>query len=94
MRKDIADIIKDSRFFKRFGYKTHWISGSSTVVYPISIWTERKEAEIQLEWDLRGAHMAVKPLLKEISNCGYKVERWHIRKSDGSCPHTLNIYYE
>lgn len=35
----IYSIIEKSKFIKKYIYPNHWISGSSTMVYPISIFT-------------------------------------------------------
>lgn len=88
----IVDIIEASVFFKTFGRKMHWISGCSTVVYPISHWKEDRMVEIQLDWQHQGIISSVRSLVKSLKkdypNAHYRFCKW-----DGSCPDTMRIYY-
>lgn len=91
---EICVDIHKSKFYEKFVYKHTWTSGCSTIVYPISVWDNRKEIEIQLDDEnYRGRTNCIKALMKRLS-AKYKIKSWHIWKSDGSCPSTLNIYYE
>lgn len=89
----VADTIENSKFYKRYGAKTGWTSGSSTYVYPITNWCPNKEIEIQLLSDLRGIHNSVKPLIRELSK-HIKITDHYIVKNDGSCPNVYRICYE
>lgn len=90
--KTICDIIEESEFFRKFGRKTHWISGGSTVVYPITNYVPNREVEIQLDWQHRGIISSVKSLVKTLKkdypNAHYRFCKW-----DGSCPDEMIIFY-
>jgi len=89
----VLEAIIDSNFYKKFAYKHPWLSGSSTYVYPISIWDDRKEIVIQLDGGhYRGRKQSIDAIMKKVNKIlPYKY--WYIRKSDGSCPSTLNIFF-
>ena len=85
--------IKQTKFYEKFVYHHHWISGSLTVVYPIQIWDDRQELEFQLnDRNWRGRIQCINALIKSI-NEQHPVKNWYVRKSDGSCPSTLNIFF-
>ena len=65
--KKVVELIKESNFFKKFGYPYHWISGSSTVVYPITDWVEDREIVIQLDsCNYRGRTNSAKALITQV----------------------------
>lgn len=89
----IAACVKESDFFKKFGYRGTWISGSSTTVHPIQVWTNRKEVEIQLtsqRW--RGQTQSLKSLIRKLEKA-FSIKSWHLDKGDGSCPASVSIFY-
>ena len=92
---EVVKLIEDSKFFKTFGYKGHWLSGSSTVVYPITDWVEDREIVIQLDSTVyRGRSNSAKALIGKIEKI-LKIRYWGFGNYDGSCPPTLYIrFYE
>ena len=90
----VVDIIKNGNFFKKFGFKSHWISGSSTVVYPITDWVPSREIVIQLDSTVyRGRTQSAKALINQINEI-MDVKYWCYGHNDGSCPPTLNMYFK
>ena len=93
----ITDIVKDSSFFRKYGYKGRWTSGCQTTVYPISHWVESRKIVIQL--DSRTAvnwwKRALGRLAGEIaSSLGRgSVTDYYIDRKDGSCPPVAVITY-
>ena len=87
-------IIENSNLFKNHGYDRHWISGSSTVVYPIAVWHPSKEIVIQMDRDkYRGRTQATRKLIKDLTEV-IPIKGWHYNPNDGSCPPELTIWYE
>ena len=91
-----VEVIKNSNLFKNHAWKSHWISGSSTVVYPITVWHPNKEIVIQMDREkYRGRTRAIQKLVKELSGIpSFEVTDWHYTKNDGSCPPELYIWYK
>ena len=89
----VAQIIKLSNFYKRYGKKNRWISGSSTVVYPITNWRPNNEIEVQLLGNLQGIHLSANALAKEMSHY-INIKDHYLVKSDGSCPNVYRFVYE
>ena len=89
--EEIGNKVAESDFFKKHGYKSHWISGSTTEVYPIRVWIENNCIEIQLGCNnLRGIKRALDKLVKSLSD----VREYYICKYDGSCPDVARIYFK
>ena len=94
----IADI-KTTKFYKKWIYPYHWMSGSSTIVYPIQIWEGRKELEIQLglanDCSKRGREKAIQSLMTFINKYyGETIKYWYVSDNHGDCPDTLNIFFK
>lgn len=94
----IADI-KTTKFYKKWIYPYHWMSGSSTYVYPIQIWEGRKELEIQLglanDCSKRGREKAIQSLMTFINKrYGESIKYWYVGNNHGDCPDTLNIFFK
>jgi len=97
--EQIANIIENSIFYKKHIFDFHWTSGSSTIVYPIQIWSDTREIELQLERDtLRGRWKnSLEKLISEINNKlgnnTIKEEYLISMNEDRSCPPTASIFY-
>lgn len=88
----IGDVVERSEFFQKYGYKSHWTSGSSTLVYPITINMVDMCIEIQLGCDtLRGVKKALDKLVRQIGE--ELVSKHYVCKYDGSCPNVAKIYF-
>jgi hypothetical protein len=88
----IGDVVERSEFFQKYGYKGHWTSGSSTLVYPITVNMVDMSIVIQLGCNtLRGVKKALDKLVREIGEA--LVSKHYICKYDGSCPNAAKIYF-
>ena len=47
--KALVELIQNSVFFQKYGYKNTWLSGSSTTVHPIENYITGKRITIQLD---------------------------------------------
>jgi hypothetical protein len=91
---EIMKLIENSNFFKKFGYKSHWLSGSSTVVYPITDWVPSREIVIQLDSNVyRGRTQSAHALIKSVEKI-MPIKYWGYGQYDGSCPPTLYMYFK
>lgn len=87
---EVANKIAKSDFFKKHGNRQHWVSGSSTIVYPITIWKDDNCIEIQVK-NMHGIKAALDKLVNEF---GEQVRTHYICKYDGSCPNVAKIYFK
>ena len=91
--KQIGDKVLESEFFQKYAYKGHWTSGSSTLVYPLTINMVDMSIVIQLGCDtLRGIKQALDKLVKQIGES--LVSKHYVCKYDGSCPNAAKIYFK
>lgn len=90
----VATIIENSNFFKKYGRKFGWTSGSSTYVYPITNWEPSRQIEIQLNGERRwGIISSMNALVKKLKE-HIDIEDAYICYEDGSCPDHLRICYK
>lgn len=71
---------------KKYMYKHTWLSGSSTTVYPITIWDDLKEIVIQ--WDSR-KNIFNKFIQRMVDESEGLVRLGYFNKKDGTCPATI-----
>lgn len=90
--KCLLDAVKSS---KRIGARIRtdsWVSGSSTIVTPITIWGMPVH-EIKVQLKVNGAkHFPLKSAQKIADEFSGLVSRISLNKNDGSCPAELIIY--
>lgn len=88
MIKQIIDNIITDKVFGKYIYKHNYLSGCSTKVYPITIWS--KDIEIQLNTDKNIFNKFIKRIVDkyDILTDGY------FCKSDGSCPSYIKLIYK
>ena len=100
---DLFSSIKKSKFCKRYLYDKHWISGSSTIVYPISyFWDTRNgciDCTIQINDDkfrsLKIVKKVFEELIEHLKNNGVVILMSYVSSYyDGSCPRTAFIKIE
>ena len=74
---------------QKYLYKHTWLSGCSTMVYPISI----SERDITVQWssDKKIFDRFIQKIVKENSDLLSGGSFW---KSDGSCPSTITFYFK
>ena len=83
----IKTIITTDRLLKKHLYKDIWLSGSSTMVYPITIWKHR--VDIQLDTSKNVFTKCIERIVnanKDLFKCGI------FSKNDGSCPSELIFF--
>ena len=90
----IADTIRNSDFYKPHAYKGNWISGSYTIVHPITIFGESNSREIAIyiqmdRKETKNRYGRFRRLLSEL-RARYPRMEGMFCKLDGSCPD----YYE
>ena len=79
-RYDLIERIKDNPFVKKHLYPHSWISGSTTEVYPIMLWTDL----VDIQWNSdRPCNKWIKAFAEKHSDM---IEYGYFDKSDGSCP--------
>lgn len=90
----LIEKIEESKFFNKYGYKGHWISGSSTIVYPITHWIPSREIEIQIDplVSHNGMTNSFKAMFNKLKD-EFGLKEWFFVKNDGSCPEEYRIYY-
>lgn len=89
---EIVNIIKNDPAFIKHGRHDTWISGSSTVVYPISIWTESKEIIIQWgKLDKRVIYPFMSRIIRASEGFITDADLW---ETDGSCPSRITFYFD
>jgi len=82
-------LVNDKAVVKHL-WKHHWISGSSTVVYPVE--TDLVSYEVNLQWDSSNLNTAkwLMTRMLRYSNVTYV----HFQRSDGSCPSEVTIRFK
>lgn len=84
--KNVCDFIKNDKVIAKYIYKGTWLSGSSTIVYPITVW--KNDIHIQLEHNARSNYF--KGFIKRIKKT-FGLTAIFV-KSDGSCADIIYIY--
>lgn len=86
----LIDAIKSNKRIDARIYKDSWVSGSSTIVTPITIWgMPVREVRVQLK---DAKHFPLKTAKKIADEFSGIVSRISLVKNDGSCPAELVIY--
>ena len=86
----LIDAIKSNKRIDARIYKDSWVSGSSTIVTPITIWgMPVREVRVQLK---DAKHFPLKSAQKIADEFSGIVSRIALVKNDGSCPAELVIY--
>lgn len=86
--KEILKIIESDNLIKKYLYKDHWMSGSSTVVYPITVY--RATIEIQLLTYKNVFNKCIDRIVKASEGL---LSDGLFSKGDGSCPPKLIFYF-
>lgn len=79
--------IKQDKLLQKYLYKYTWLSGSSTIVYPIMLYDNKIWSEITLQLDT-DKNVFNKLIERYINNFNF-IEKIIFCKSDGSCPSRL-----
>ena len=80
--------LKKETMVKKNLYEHTWLSGSSTTVYPISVWHESfPTSEVELQW--KSDKRCDKFINKMVEKHKEIIKEGYFWKSDGSCPSTI-----
>ena len=91
MVRKFVEELKAEEMVKKHLYKFTWLSGSSTTVYPISIYYESfPTSAVVLQWD--SDERCTKFINKIVKKYSDILERGYFWKSDGSCPSTITFW--
>lgn len=84
----ITKAIKNEKTIARHILSYHWISGSSTIVYPIGMWHD--DVEIQVDIDRNVFAKAIDRIIKNNPDLFKGGCFW---RTDGSCPSHVTLFY-
>lgn len=85
-KDEIVNAIKGDKTLAKHIYKHTWISGSSTTIYPITLWLT--DVCIQLDTDKNLFKKCIERILAKYPNL---FKDGYFCKNDGSCPAELNL---
>ena len=85
----IVEDIKNDKMMQKYLLKYAWVSGSSTIVYPIMIW--KHDITLQVITDRNVFKSFIERIVDKYSDVIWCGSFW---KSDGSCPSTITFYYK
>lgn len=88
LAKELKEALLKEPLIKKYLYNGTWLSGSSTIVYPITFW--RCTVELQLNTHKNVFQKFIKRFVEQHSDL---VADGYFSKMDGSCPPTLTFYY-
>lgn len=83
----IADFIMGNHKGKVYRYT--WISGSQTIVYPISLCNRTMDIQLSCTCRKKSADKLGRDLIKEFGDI---FDDFLFDKGDGSCPKTLTVF--
>ena len=83
--KNFADEIYNDKLVKKYIRMGTWLSGSSTNVYPITIWEKSREVVVQI----KTKRNVFNKLLERYKNKYENIEYCYFDKTDDSCPSRL-----
>ena len=84
----VVDLIREDRFISTAIEPHPWLSGSSTTVYPITVWPDGLIVVQLQDTDGRAVVAWKKRFIKEHADL---IEDIRYVKNDGSCPKTISI---
>lgn len=87
---DVVKEIMNDNMFSKYISKHTWMSGSSTVVYPVTVWEVSKQIEFQLNTNRNMFSKFIERTCEKYP----LLEMGVFIKSDGSCPSTIKFYYK
>ena len=87
INKFIEDFKKE-KLVQKYLYKYTWLSGSSTTVYPITIWKDY----IEIQWS-SDKNIFKKFIDRIVNNNADMFTNGLFWKSDGSCPSNIKLYF-
>lgn len=91
LEDQIVEIISQDDLISKYINRNHWISGFSTIVYLITIWTTSKEVVVQV---LSGAYRLRHRINRIVLDYPDIFKDGAFCKNDGSCPDTIKFWYK
>ena len=90
MVHQFVEEIKKEEMVKKNLYEHTWLSGSSTTVYPISVYVEAfPTSEVVFQWKSdRQCNVFINKMVEKFKDI---LEEGYFWKSDGSCPSTITF---
>lgn len=91
--RDFADMLTKESLSKKHLLKYSWISGSSTVVYPVTIFRDSRSGmcEITLQWDCP-RRIFGRFIDRMVSRGKPYADYGIFSANDGSCPASITFY--
>ena len=86
--EQIVAAIKGEKTIAKHIYPYHWTSGSSTTVYPITLW--QRNVEIQIDTKKNVFDKAIARVIAKYPNL---FQSGHFNKTDDSCPAYISFQY-
>lgn len=88
--KKFADEIYNDKLIQKYIHKGTWLSGSSTNVYPITIWERSRKVEIQIDTKRN----VFKKLIERYKEKYSEIEYGYFWETDDSCPSQLTFKFK
>lgn len=88
IQQKIVSAIKNENIIAKHIYQHHWISGSSTVVYPITLW--QYSVDVQIDTKRNYFEKAIRRVLEKNQDI---FEFGFFCKSDNSRPAFIRFHY-
>lgn len=88
IQQRILNAIKQERIIAKYADQEPWESGSSTVVYPITLWVDR--VKVQIDTKKNYFEKAIQRVIEKNQDL---FEYGYFCKSDGSCPSFICFKY-
>lgn len=89
-RITLLNLIEQDKTWQTYGYHDHWISGSSTIVYPIACW----QNDITIQWTKCRRDIIERFINRIICKSDGILKSGVFVKSDGSCPNYIVLYFQ
>lgn len=87
-KEEITKIILSDSLIAKHLYGQHWMSGSSTTVYPVTVW--QNDITVQLATRKNVFNKCIERIVKASEGL---LTDGCFSKGDGSCPATLRFYF-
>lgn len=90
--KDIIEDINNDKIINKHICNYIWVSGSSTQVYPLTIWLNQDFSIKEISIQINDNKNVFEKLIERYKNKYKDIDYGYFYKNDGSCPNTLTFY--
>ena len=90
---EIADELEKEMLIQKYMYKYTWLSGSSTIVYPITIYEDNRENTFRITIQIKTQRNYFKSLLDRYKNKYKNYLYGYFSKNDDTCPSELVLVF-